>query len=299
MPSTQQFRKRIKSVQSTRQITKAMEMIASIKMQKAVKAILSNRSYMQHSWHLLTKLANLTSRDKHPLLHKREVKKICIVLAGADRGLCGSYNSDLNRQLSALLKSQTIQQFNEATIDIIATGKKAAEVAKKTPGLTLAAEFPSFELDVEFWQSRPVSKIILDGYLNGTYDQVILLYSHFESSLKQTPIVKQLLPIEENHVNKPELWEIWDEPNNLDYKFEPDIDTLLERTLPLFIKAQVWGAMLESNASEHSARMVAMKSATDNAKELIDDLKLTYNSIRQDSITREIAEISGAAEAMK
>ncbi|HOX41455.1 MAG TPA: FoF1 ATP synthase subunit gamma [bacterium] len=334
MPSTQEFRRRIKSVNNTKQITKAMEMISSIKMQKAVKAILANRSYTQNSWNLLSALAKITDNKKHLFLEKREVKRVCLIIAGSDRGLCGSFNADLlrktlkyfregnsfrhpersegsspdlserNSENASLDSSPTAQNdkkmdhLSPSDIDIIAVGKKTADIARKSGG-NLVAEFPSFELGAEFWESRPVSKLALDGFLDKTYDQILVIYSHFESSIKQTPVVKQILPIEENHIDMPELWENGDDPTKTEYKFEPNTDEILEQIIPIFLRAQIYGAMLESNASEHSARMVAMKSATDNASSLIDELRLLYNTVRQDSITREIAEIAGAAEAMK
>ena len=168
----------------------------------------------------------------------------------------------------------------------------------------------------------PVAKLTIDEYLAGNYDRVVIIYSHFVSSLKQIPVVKQLLPIIEEHIDHPELWEsnngvipapspvipakavildprVKPEDDNQDYRFEPDADMVIDGVLKQILRAQIYGAVLEANASEHSARMVAMKSATDNAGELIDELQLLYNSIRQSNITREIAEISGAAEAMK
>ena len=346
MPSTQQFRKRIRSIKNTSQITKAMEMIASVKMQKAIRTVASARSYTQNAWAMLTTLAEMSSSKNHPLLQKREVKRSLLIIAGADRGLCGSYNSDLGRKVVSYIKNNNSvisalssvspasssvipaeagilgnkipdqvrddkDKRPEAQIDVVAAGKKAAELAKKL-GLNLVAEFPSFELDVEFWESRPVSKFAIESYIKGDYDKVDMVYSHFVSTLKQTPAIKQLLPIDRHHIDLPELWgEIQGEDslslknrpvemtNGIDYKFEPNTDEILERILPQFIRAVVYGLFLESNASEHSARMFAMKNATDNARDLIDDLTLTYNSIRQDSITKELAEIAGAAEAMK
>lgn len=313
MPSTQQFRKRIRSVSNTSQITRAMEMVASVKMQKAVRAILSARSYTQNAWNMLATLSGLTSA-KHSLLEKHEGGRSLLIIAGADRGLCGSYNSDLMRKtIKYQQDSRTARQSlgfardRQDSIDVVAAGKKAADIAKKLK-LNLVAEFPSFELDVEFWESRPISKLAIDGYASKTYDRVDIIYSHFISSLKQTPVIKQILPIDRNHIDLPELWETNEadfspsQTNGVEmteYKLEPNVDAILDRIVPQFIRAVVYGLFLESNASEQSARMVAMKNATDNARDLIDDLTLTYNSIRQDSITREIAEISGAAEAMK
>lgn len=301
MASTQEFRRRIKSVNNTKQITKAMEMIASIKMQKSVKAIQQTRSYVQSAWHMLHKLATLTLPENHPLLKPGETNKVAIILLTSDRGLCASYNSDILKKFSSFMKEQlnngAIEQSN---FDIIAIGKKGAAFVKRNSLGNLIAEFHGLEADVQIENIVPISKMTNGEYLAGKYKKVVIVYSHFVSSLKQTPVVKQVLPVIEDHIDNPELWEKeTDITENTDFKFEPSADAIVESILLQLIRSQIFGAVLESNASEQSARMVAMKSATDNAKNLIDELTLLYNSIRQDSITREIAEIAGAAEAMK
>ena len=293
MPSTQEFRRRIKSVNNTKQITKAMEMIASIKMQKAVRTAASGRSYVQNSWNMLETLAKLTSPESHPLLNQREIKKTAVVLLTSDRGLCGSYNSEVLKKLLNFQKNEA------GSFDVITLGKKGAEFVKRYAVGDLAAEFPALESNIGFDDIRPIAKLTIDEYLSGKYDRVVVIYSHFESSLKQTPVTKQILPITSEHIDIPELWQKKEETVQSEYKFEPDPDTVLDAILPQFVRLQIFGAILEANASEHSARMVAMKNATDNAGNLIDELRLIYNTVRQGNITREIAEISGAAEAMK
>lgn len=294
MASTQEFRRRIKSVNNTKQITKAMEMVASVKMQKSIKSIMEARTYVQNSWNMLLKLANLTLPKNHPLLFPRETKKIAIIFVTSDRGLCGAYNSDVFKKLINYVKEI------QSTPDIIAVGKKGAEFVNSYKIGKLVAAFDGLESNISFEDIIPISKLSNGEYLKGTYDKVVIIYSHFVSSLKQIPVVKQVLPFEKDHIDLPELWEQEDEKSDsLEYKFEPNPDEILEKLLYRFMRMQVYGAILEANASEHSSRMVAMKNATDNAGNLIDDLTLTYNTIRQNSITNEIAEISGAAEAMK
>ncbi len=301
-----------------------MEMVASVKMQKAVKGILTARSYIQNAWNMLVTLAGATNPEWHPLLQRREIKRTLLILAASDRGLCGSYNSDVMRKATSYLKNVISNEVrnpqssnsdsidgdfshsadggmarnDEAEVDIIAVGKKAAGYARKLAPGSLIAEFPGFEAGASYDDITPIAKIVLDDYINGKYDEAVAIYSHFQSSLKQSPVVKQILPITQEHIDIPELWEEQKDTEKIEYKFEPDPDTVLERILPQLVRVQIYGLILEANASEHSARMVAMKSATDNAKNLIDDLTLTYNTIRQDSITREIAEISGVAESM-
>ena len=303
MASTQEFRRRIKSVNNTKQITKAMEMIASIKMQKSVKAAQTARAYIQNAWNMLHKLARLTLPENHPLVFERPVRRMAIILITSDRGLCGSYNSELLKKFVNFEKdlcacNDDVCKSYQGGCDIIALGKKGAEFAKRYNVGKLIAEFPAFESNIEPADIIPVSKMSIGEYIKGNYDRVVIIYSHFQSSLKQVPVVQQLLPIREEHIDKTEIW-AQQEVDLGEYKFEPSADLVMEGILKQVLRTQIYGAVLEANASEHSARMVAMQSATDNAKELIDELRLLYNSVRQDSITREIAEISGAADAMK
>jgi F-type H+-transporting ATPase subunit gamma len=302
MPSTQEFRRRIKSVNSTRQITRAMEMVASVKMQKAVRAMQSTRSYIQTSWNLLELLGRVTSPDSHPLLNQRKAQKTGLITITSDRGLCGSYNTNIiNKANSYAAGNVKIGEQAEIAdnIDLVSIGQKGSGQVAKLSKSNLIAQFEGFGKEIDFEDILPVSKLMIDSYLEGRYDKVVLIYSHFESTLKQTPVAKQILPITRDHIDIPSLWEKPSENfNNVEFKFEPSPDAVLDRILIQFIKMQIYGALLEANASEHSARMFAMKNASDNAKDLINDLTLTYNTIRQDGITREIAEISGAAEAM-
>jgi len=301
MPSTQEFRRRIKSVTNTRQITKAMEMVASVKMQKAQKTIENARSYIQNSWNMLETLARVTSPEHHPLLHKREVKKVGLLVVTSDRGLCGSYNSSIIQKTLAFAKGEEkigIDTDMVADIDLVSIGKKASNPVRNLPNSKLVAEFTGLGKEIEFEEVRPITKLLIDDYINKKYDQIVIIYSHFESSLNQIPVIKQILPITSEHIDIKELWQPAENSNQENYIFEPSPDKVLKGVLNQFIRMQIYGAILESNASEHSARMVAMKNANDNAKELIDDLQLTYNSIRQNSITSEISEISAAVEAM-
>ncbi len=301
MASTQEFRRRIKSVTNTRQITKAMEMVASVKMQKAQKTIENARSYIQNSWNMLETLARVTSPEHHPLLHKREVKKVGLLVITSDRGLCGSYNSSIIQKTLAFAKGEEkigIDTDTVADIDLVSVGKKASNPVRNMPNSKLVAEFTGLGKEIEFEEVRPIAKLLIDDYIDKKYDQIIMIYSHFESSLNQTPVIKQILPITSEHIDIKELWQPAENSNQENYQFEPSPNKVLKGVLDQFIRMQIYGAILESNASEHSARMVAMKNANDNAKELIDDLQLTYNTIRQNSITSEISEISAAAEAM-
>ena len=294
MASTQEFRRRIKSVNNTKQITKAMEMVASVKMQKAIRSIQNARSYVQNSWNIFAKLVHMSLPGDHPLLKSNDSRKAAVIFITSDRGLCGAFNADMAKKINKFVKEEC------ADCDIIAVGKKGADFVRNYQVGNLTAVFPGFENNIELEDVIPISKLTNGEYLAGKYSRVYIVYSHFVSSLKQTPAVKQILPINQQHIDLPELWEQHDESvEKIEFKFEPNADQILEKLLLRMLRLQILGAVLESNASEHSARMIAMKNATDNAEDLISDLTLTYNAIRQDSITREIAEISGAAEAMK
>jgi F-type H+-transporting ATPase subunit gamma len=303
MASTQEFRRRIKSVNNTKQITKAMEMISSIKMQKAVKFASNARGYIQNMWNMLDKMAGLTLSKDHPLIYQRKIKNMAVILITSDKGLCGSYNGEVIKKFVEFEKNECSCNGKACDVylgncDVIAIGKRGAEFVKKYKTGKLIAEFSGFENNISIETVIPISKMTVGEYLSGKYDRVVVIYSHFESSLKQTPVIKQILPIVDEHIDKPELWEKTEE-NVGDFKFEPDAQLILDGILKQVLRTQIYGAVLEANASEHSARMVAMKNATDNAGNLIDELQLLYNTIRQNSITNEIAEISGAAEAMK
>ena len=308
MPSTQEFRRRIKSVSSTKQITKAMEMIASIKMQKATRVINQTRAYIQHAWNILHMLAQKTLSQDHPLLRasnaSREASKTSVILITSDRGLCGSYNSEIIKKFIAFEKEECACNGNICgefigNCDVIAIGKVGAQAVGSYKIGKLIAEFKGFENNFSIEDIIPISKLTNGEFLAGNYDRVVVIYSHFVSSLKQLPVVKQILPIVEDHIDSPEVWVQPEMKAETEFTFEPSADEVFEGVLKQIMRSQIYGAVLEANASEHSARMVAMKNATDNATDLVDELTLIYNSIRQDSITREIAEISAGAEALR
>jgi F-type H+-transporting ATPase subunit gamma len=284
-----------------------MEMIASIKMQKATRTINQARSYIQNAWNLLHLLSQKALEADHPLINPRPVKKTAAIVITSDKGLCGSYNSEVIKKFVEFEKNECPCNTTDKTCgiymgscDVIAIGKVGASYINRYKIGKLIAEFKSFENNVVIEDVIPVSRLTNGEYLAGNYDRVVVIYSHFISSLKQVPVVKQILPIIEDHIDSPELWVKPDEKMAAtEFKFEPNPDEVFEGVLRQILRSQIFGAVLEAGASEHSARMVSMKNATDNATDLVDELTLIYNSIRQNNITSEIAEISGAAEAMK
>lgn len=293
MAGTKEFRNRIKSINNTRQITRAMEMISSIKMQKAIARLNMTRDYIQQGWDMLAKLAQLTNPEEHKLLQSRDSNTELLIVVASDKGLCGSYNADIIRKTTQYIKDNPDCLF-------IFVGKKTTSISRLLKAEQIIAQFNDFGKEIEYEEATPIAKLALETFNTAQVGKVSIMYSHFVSSLVQRPVHRQVLPIIEEHIDVPELWQKNDaQIKNPQFVFEPSAKQILDRILTQFIYMQIYGALLEANASEHSARMVAMKNANDNAKELIDELTLSYNSVRQQSITNEIAEISMASESMK
>jgi len=292
MPSTRDIRRRIKSVKNTAQITKAMQMVAASKMRKAQMAALAGRPYAHLMNEVLSALVSGSKDFSHPLLEKREVRKRCVIVISTDKGLCGGLNSSLLREAA---------KFAPDTAFITA-GRKASQFIARTKRV-LVAEFTYKDIP-SFAEARAISKFARDLYLKGDVDQVDILFTNFISTLVQKPEIRQLLPIGEiKHVKAgigTEAVQPAPAPQSTtgEFVFEPDQEQVLGALLPHSLNFQVYQILLEAKASEHSARMVAMKNATDNAKQFIKDLTLEYNKLRQANITKELLEISSAAMAM-
>jgi F-type H+-transporting ATPase subunit gamma len=292
MPSTRNIRRRIKSVKNTAQITKAMQMVAAAKMRKAQEAALVGRPYAELLNRILAEAAPRIVAFKHPLMEKREVKKRCVIVVATDRGLCGALNSNIAREVVKLDKNSTV---------FITAGKKAAQFISRTKR-QLAADF-LYKDTPTFAEARAISKFARDLFEKGEVDAVDVLYSSFVSTLVQTPKMLPLLPIGKIQavtvgINAP-AEELAAGPVRTDvFEFEPDEKTVLSALLPHAVNFQLHQILFEARASEQSARMVAMKNATDNAKQLIKDLTLEYNKLRQSNITKELLEIATAQMAV-
>jgi F-type H+-transporting ATPase subunit gamma len=291
MPSTRDIRRRIKSVKNTAQITKAMQMVAASKMRKAQQAALSGRPYANLMNKVLGALVAESRDFSHPFLEVRENPVRGVILVGTDKGLCGSLNSNLMREAA---------KFGPETI-FIAVGRKASQFLARTKR-KLAAEFTYKDAPL-FSEARAISKFAQDLFLKGEVGQIDILYTQFISTLNQKPDARQLLPVAEiRQVTagigvKPEV-PIPAVSGAGEFLFEPSQEQVLAALLPHAGNFQVYQILLEAKASEHSSRMVAMKNATDNAKQFIKDLTLEYNKLRQANITKELLEISSAAMAM-
>lgn len=292
--SLQQIRRRIKSIKSTAQITKAMELVAAVKMRKAQQQALQSRSYSQIGLEIIKLLSDILERKIHPLLAYRKVQTILFIVVTSDRGLAGSYNTLVIREALKF-----INQNSDKKIDIVTVGKNG-ERAVSALGKNPMAIFNDLPHHPTFSDIAPIAKLGLDDFINKTYDQVTICYTHFVSTIRQEVKVATMLPIAQNAQVAVSASGVIKQAERLsdlsnsavEYKFEPSQDKILDFILPRMIETNVYQAILEAIASEHSARMVAMKNATDNAKDLVGDLTLTYNSARQAKITQELLEIT-------
>ncbi|MEX0621671.1 MAG: ATP synthase F1 subunit gamma [Candidatus Woykebacteria bacterium] len=286
MASLREIKRRIGSVQNTAKITHAMELVAAAKMKRAQDLANSGKPYSQLVNGLIRSIANSIDPSAHPLLTQNEGPKSLILVFSTDRGLAGPLNSNLFRE---------IEKFS-TDVRYVSLGKKSRQFLVKT-GRELVADFTLTERP-DLASCRPVSKLLIDGFLNGDFDQAHVLYTEFISTLRQVAAVKQLLPIIDKEILE-ELIKEAEEDFRLEPLFEPGADTVLAEILPQYILMEVYQIMLETKASEHSARMVSMKNATDAADELSEDLTLAYNGLRQEAITKEILDISTAAIALE
>lgn len=291
MPSTRDIRRRIKSVKNTKQITKAMQMVAASKMRKAQQAALAGRPYATLMNDVLAEVSYHAGDFTHPLMEKRAGNRRAIILVSTDKGLCGALNSNLMREAA---------KFEKATTVYITAGRKGSQFIARTKR-QLAAEFTYKDAPL-FSEARAISKFARDLFLKGDADRVDILFTNFISTLNQKPELFPLLPVGQikgvvagvhGHAMEEKLLK-----GATEFLFEPSVEGVFGALLPHYINFQVYQILLEAKASEHSARMVAMKNATDNAEQLIKDLTLEYNKLRQANITKELLEITSAAMAM-
>ena len=291
MPSTRDIRRRIKSVKNTAQITKAMQMVASAKMRKAQQAALSGRAYATLMNEVLAATTAGAGDFTHPLMEQREVKKRAVILISTDKGLCGALNTNLLREAA---------KFDKNTTVYVCAGRKGAQFVARLKR-ELAAEFTYKDVPA-FAEARAISKFAQDLFTEGKVDRVDVLFTQFINTLSQKPEARQFLPIGRLQAVEAGIGG-HNAPQDLpaatrEYIFEPGAATVLGNLLPHYLSYQIYQFLLEAKASEQSARMVAMKNATDNAKQLIKDLTLEYNKLRQANITKELLEITSAAMAM-
>ncbi len=288
MANTTALKRRITSVKNTKQITKAMELVSASKMRRAQEQALKTRDYSRLARAILTKLRETTDVTKHPLFTTRTVQTKLYIVITSDRGLAGAYNSNVLRQLTRLLKEDEINKIKSR---LIVVGKQAARFVSRFENINVTAVYTDFPQQPTANDMRPLLNTITELYEQSEVDAVDVLMTEYQSSIAQEVVMQRLLPaaFSELHIY-PELDKAL---------FEPSPQAVLDNATLRLIEAQLAQMFYESQASEHSMRMMAMKNATDNANELVDDLTLAFNTARQASITQELAEITGGAEAIK
>jgi F-type H+-transporting ATPase subunit gamma len=287
MPGTKEIRMKIRSVQNTRKITKAMEMVAASKMRKAQERMRHARPYGEKIRNIAAHISHANPEYKHPfLVHRDDVKRVGIIVITTDKGLCGALNTNLLRMVLSQYKAW---QNEGEEIDVCAIGNKGFGFMQR-----LGANIVSHAIQIG---DRPqmekligTVKVMLDGYINGRFDRLMIATNRFINTMKQEPVIEQLLPLAGERLGSPEsLW---------DYLYEPEAKAVLDQVMTRYIEAIIFQAVAENMASEQSARMVAMKAASDNARDLIEELTLIYNKNRQAGITKELSEIVGGAAAV-
>lgn len=292
MASLITLKRRIGSIKNTRQITKAMQLVSASKLRKAQEQAQASRDYRIAAYALLARLNQIHEVDQQPLFKKRPIKTKLYIVVTSNSGLAGAYNANVLKQLA-----QAARKDRDANIHtkVITIGNKGSQFVRRLKDVELLAHYPAFGDDPTEDDIRPVLASVIDQYKNEHVDEVHLLYTDFRSTISQVATDLPLLPA---HLDDEAVAEAAKQPDVGLMNFEPDVETVVHNIASRLIELQIWQAILESLASEHSMRMLAMKNATDNAGDLIEDYTLEYNTARQAAITQELAEITGGAEAM-
>jgi F-type H+-transporting ATPase subunit gamma len=293
MASAREMRLRIKSVKNISQVTRALETVSASKVRKAINAVTATRAYATKAWQVLRHVAEQPGRDSlHPLLAQRKsVNNTLVVVVTGDRGLAGAYNSNVIRFVSNRFDA------NPAPVQYIAVGRKGRDLLMRR-GKKVIADFSNLPAAPTFMDVSAIGRLAVDEFNKRTVDEVYLVYTDFVNMGRQIATVKKLLPLELEGVGLVEDFGNKSSGPAAAYEYEPDMRVILDEIIPRFTALQVYQAVLESQASEHAARMIAMRNATDNAKELVSALQLAYNKVRQQGITNDILDIVGGAEAL-
>jgi F-type H+-transporting ATPase subunit gamma len=291
-----EIRRRIKSVRNIGKVTRAMQAVAASRMQRAQAQVKGTRAYAEKAWEVLTHLAaqRQEGEELHPLLQVRSLHTVVLVVLTGDRGLCGAFNHNI------IVKAVDFIEESPWPVKLITVGRKGRDFMLRR-GEDIVAEFTAIPDQPRLVDVTPIARVAIDGFLEGRFDQVCLAYSDFINVLIQRPTIKRLLPIMPAELETQAVAEYIEgvrPPPATEYIYEPDPRSIINEVLPRFTELQIYQAILESIASEHSARMVAMRNASDNAAALAEDLTLEFNKARQQSITLEIMDIAGGAEAL-
>jgi F-type H+-transporting ATPase subunit gamma len=293
MASAREMRLRIKSVKNISQVTRALETVSASKVRKAINAVTATRAYASKAWQVLKHVAEQPGRESlHPLLADRTtVKTTLVVVVTGDRGLAGAYNSNVIRFTASHFDQ------NPAPVKYIAVGRKGRDLLFRRRKQVIA-DFSNLPAAPTFADVSAIGRLAVDAFMKGEVDEVYLVYTDFVSMSRQVATVKKLLPLELGGEGRVEDFEHQHNGPAAAYEYEPEMNVILDEIIPRFTALQVYQAILESQASEHAARMIAMRNATDNAKELVGALQLAYNKVRQQAITNDILDIVGGAEAL-
>jgi F-type H+-transporting ATPase subunit gamma len=291
MASIITIKRRITSIKSTRQITKAMQLVSASKMRRAQEFAFRSRAYRDLAYELLQRLSSINEVEQQPLFTRRPVKSRLYIVITSNTGLAGAYNANV---LKLLAKAIRKDQDEKVKSRVIVIGSKGAQFVRRLHDVELIAVYNKFADQPTANDVRPILNTLMHEYTDETVDEVQLVYTMFKSNITQEAQALQLLPASKADVAESDKTESGPAISN----FEPDVETVIEQITVRLVEAQLWQALLESLASEHSMRMLAMKNATDNANDLIEDYTLEYNTARQANITQELAEITGGAEAL-
>jgi len=292
MATLRDIKGRIKGVKSTQQITKAMKMVAAARLRRAQENIINAKPYSKKIAEMLQNLLNIEKNFSNPLFAEREVKRIALIVVTSDRGLCGGFNMNVIRKAEELAKDELASYNKDGNLVLYCIGKKGNDYFTKRP-YNVVGSYPGIFSHLKFEFASGLIKELTAKYISGEIDKVLVVYNEFKSVIQQKTTVEQLFPI------KPFEEKTEETVQDVNYIYEPDKARIISALLPKHLNAQMWTTLLDSYAAELGARMTAMDMATENAKELIRSLNLTYNKVRQASITKEILEIVSGANALK
>lgn len=291
MASLKEVRNRISSVNSTQQITKAMKMVSAAKLRRATDAIVQMRPYSKKLAELISTVSSKTEAGlENPFTEIRDINRVLIIVVTSDRGLCGAFNTNIGKATIQLIKEKYPSQLEKGNLEILTLGKKGYEYISRR-GYSVDGKYTEVFSDLSFNHVKEIGEYVLDKFKNKEFDKVDIIYNEFKNVATQIIQIEDFLPLVEQSSTE-------GQGSSADYTFEPNEATIINELIPKSLKLSIYRALLESNASEHGARMTAMDKATDNAGELLKSLKLEYNRSRQAAITTEILEIVGGAEAL-
>lgn len=294
MANLRDIRNRISTVNNTQQITKAMKMVAAAKLRKAQDRMIETRPYAAKLQDVVGRLAGNSSAENPIMRVADDISEVLLIVIGSDRGLCGGFNNNLFKEVEIFIQNELGEFHKSGTLSLITIGKKATAHFKKR-NYKIAESHPGFFDSISYDASSAIMNQVIDSFTSEVYDEVFIAFNEFKSVIAQNRKIDKVLPIDPSEISADNS----DDSNEvIDYIFEPDSEAILAQLLPLHLNMQLWKAVLESNASEQGARMSAMDSATENAKELERDLRLKYNQARQSAITTEISEIVSGAQAL-